>query len=365
MKPSQKKPGSNHGFTQVGEYRGRVSGWGARSAVRSNTVQTSLPARENEPLALHKKNVEDTHRRGLVPVGKTKRAYYVLSEKRTEPSVGTTVPETYGLSPDQQICAVCLEEFKQKDELGICPCKHAFHRKFSIDSVQITASPEKSRSVNLKFTNRWPTAAGLHDPAQHPVHAGIKQSRSKNTTGKRAEVLPPLYTALTVLVYRPFMISSNLGGSCEVSGCLTEQLNQLNQTLYENQQRLQRNSANIYVCTQREPSCQDAVNGRLLRRKTRLLQSLVGEQVIKDPIEDDPSEDLTRHREQRYPSVVATIQVITFSFPDRIVPFPVSWDDAGLPNGSKDCLQCKEDSLTTCLEKFTLDTTDPCSLPYP
>uniref|UniRef100_A0A3Q1EQZ9 Ring finger protein 24 n=1 Tax=Acanthochromis polyacanthus TaxID=80966 RepID=A0A3Q1EQZ9_9TELE len=30
-----------------------------------------------------------------------------------------------------QICAVCLEEFKQKDELGICPCKHAFHRKGS------------------------------------------------------------------------------------------------------------------------------------------------------------------------------------------------------------------------------------------
>lgn len=29
-----------------------------------------------------------------------------------------------------QICAVCLEEFKQKDELGICPCKHAFHRKW-------------------------------------------------------------------------------------------------------------------------------------------------------------------------------------------------------------------------------------------
>lgn len=28
-----------------------------------------------------------------------------------------------------QICAVCLEEFKPKDELGICPCKHAFHRK--------------------------------------------------------------------------------------------------------------------------------------------------------------------------------------------------------------------------------------------
>uniref|UniRef100_A0A3P9NEZ4 Ring finger protein 24 n=1 Tax=Poecilia reticulata TaxID=8081 RepID=A0A3P9NEZ4_POERE len=32
------------------------------------------------------------------------------------------------LNLHEQICAVCLEEFKQKDELGICPCKHAFHR---------------------------------------------------------------------------------------------------------------------------------------------------------------------------------------------------------------------------------------------
>ncbi|KAG2458311.1 HUS1 protein, partial [Polypterus senegalus] len=44
---------------------------------------------------------------------------------------------------------------------------------------------------------------------------------------------------------------------------------------------------------------------------------------------------------------------------------PFSWDDAHLPNGSKDCLQCQKDSLTTSLEKFTSDTTDPCSLPYP
>lgn len=28
-----------------------------------------------------------------------------------------------------QLCAVCLEDFKPRDELGICPCKHAFHRK--------------------------------------------------------------------------------------------------------------------------------------------------------------------------------------------------------------------------------------------
>ncbi|KAJ8335804.1 hypothetical protein SKAU_G00391460 [Synaphobranchus kaupii] len=36
-----------------------------------------------------------------------------------------------------EICAVCLEEFKQKDELGICPCKHAFHRKCLIKWLEV------------------------------------------------------------------------------------------------------------------------------------------------------------------------------------------------------------------------------------
>nr|XP_037846755.1 RING finger protein 24 isoform X3 [Chlorocebus sabaeus] len=31
-----------------------------------------------------------------------------------------------------ELCAVCLEDFKPRDELGICPCKHAFHRKGNI-----------------------------------------------------------------------------------------------------------------------------------------------------------------------------------------------------------------------------------------
>lgn len=29
----------------------------------------------------------------------------------------------------QQTCAVCLEDFKVKEELGVLPCQHAFHRK--------------------------------------------------------------------------------------------------------------------------------------------------------------------------------------------------------------------------------------------
>ena len=34
------------------------------------------------------------------------------------------------LSLTQQTCAVCLEDFKVKDELGVLPCQHAFHRKW-------------------------------------------------------------------------------------------------------------------------------------------------------------------------------------------------------------------------------------------
>uniref|UniRef100_A0A5F8GQB5 RING finger protein 24 n=2 Tax=Metatheria TaxID=9263 RepID=A0A5F8GQB5_MONDO len=36
-----------------------------------------------------------------------------------------------------EICAVCLEDFKPKDELGICPCKHAFHRKCLIKWLEV------------------------------------------------------------------------------------------------------------------------------------------------------------------------------------------------------------------------------------
>lgn len=38
------------------------------------------------------------------------------------------------LSLTQQTCAVCLEDFKVKDELGVLPCQHAFHRKWVQES---------------------------------------------------------------------------------------------------------------------------------------------------------------------------------------------------------------------------------------
>uniref|UniRef100_A0A3Q1ER17 Ring finger protein 24 n=1 Tax=Acanthochromis polyacanthus TaxID=80966 RepID=A0A3Q1ER17_9TELE len=50
-----------------------------------------------------------------------------------------------------QICAVCLEEFKQKDELGICPCKHAFHRnKYDTWKLNTTVDTPKLHHEKIR-----------------------------------------------------------------------------------------------------------------------------------------------------------------------------------------------------------------------
>uniref|UniRef100_UPI00398F3FB9 RING finger protein 122 isoform X1 n=1 Tax=Pristiophorus japonicus TaxID=55135 RepID=UPI00398F3FB9 len=36
-----------------------------------------------------------------------------------------------------QTCAVCLEDFKIKEELGVLPCQHAFHRKCLVKWLEI------------------------------------------------------------------------------------------------------------------------------------------------------------------------------------------------------------------------------------
>ncbi|XP_062375504.1 RING finger protein 122 isoform X1 [Sardina pilchardus] len=36
-----------------------------------------------------------------------------------------------------QTCAVCLEEFRSRDELGVCPCSHAFHKKCLVKWLEI------------------------------------------------------------------------------------------------------------------------------------------------------------------------------------------------------------------------------------
>ncbi|KAA8592727.1 hypothetical protein FQN60_018182 [Etheostoma spectabile] len=57
-----------------------------------------------------------------------------------------------------QTCAVCLEDFKVKDELGVLPCQHAFHRKCLVKWLEvrcvcpmcnkpIAGSPEQHHSI--------------------------------------------------------------------------------------------------------------------------------------------------------------------------------------------------------------------------
>uniref|UniRef100_A0A671TA27 RING finger protein 122 n=1 Tax=Sinocyclocheilus anshuiensis TaxID=1608454 RepID=A0A671TA27_9TELE len=36
-----------------------------------------------------------------------------------------------------QTCAVCLEDFKVKDELGMLPCQHAFHRRCVVKWLEV------------------------------------------------------------------------------------------------------------------------------------------------------------------------------------------------------------------------------------
>ncbi|KAJ7993950.1 hypothetical protein DPEC_G00259990 [Dallia pectoralis] len=36
-----------------------------------------------------------------------------------------------------QMCAVCLEDFKFKDELGVLPCQHSFHRKCLVKWLEV------------------------------------------------------------------------------------------------------------------------------------------------------------------------------------------------------------------------------------
>ncbi|XP_032324284.1 RING finger protein 122 isoform X2 [Camelus ferus] len=43
--------------------------------------------------------------------------------------------ERYGYK--EQTCAVCLEDFKGKDELGVLPCQHAFHRKCLVKWLEV------------------------------------------------------------------------------------------------------------------------------------------------------------------------------------------------------------------------------------
>ncbi|XP_053113341.1 RING finger protein 24 isoform X1 [Hemicordylus capensis] len=67
-----------------------------------------------------------------------------------------------------EICAVCLEEFKPKDELGICPCKHAFHRKCLIKWLEVRKVCPLCNMPVLQLAQLH-SKQDHHGPSQEPL----------------------------------------------------------------------------------------------------------------------------------------------------------------------------------------------------
>uniref|UniRef100_A0A3B3RBG6 Si:dkey-51a16.9 n=1 Tax=Paramormyrops kingsleyae TaxID=1676925 RepID=A0A3B3RBG6_9TELE len=67
---------------------------------------------------------------------------FKISKKKLEFSITsqflkvTDAPDAPDL-PLQQMCAVCLEEFRMRDQLALCPCSHTFHTKCLLKWLEI------------------------------------------------------------------------------------------------------------------------------------------------------------------------------------------------------------------------------------
>ncbi|XP_051972310.1 RING finger protein 122-like [Xyrauchen texanus] len=59
---------------------------------------------------------------------RNERAGYMMVVFKDE----TTQLHGHGLT-----CAVCLEDFRTKDELGVLPCQHAFHRRCLVKWLEV------------------------------------------------------------------------------------------------------------------------------------------------------------------------------------------------------------------------------------
>uniref|UniRef100_A0A3B4VIA5 Zgc:175214 n=1 Tax=Seriola dumerili TaxID=41447 RepID=A0A3B4VIA5_SERDU len=66
-----------------------------------------------------------------------------------------------------QTCAVCLEEFRTRDELGVCPCSHAFHKKCLLKWLEIrSVCPMCNKPILRLHTDAPQGAEGPMDPEE-------------------------------------------------------------------------------------------------------------------------------------------------------------------------------------------------------
>lgn len=70
-------------------------------------------------------------------------------------------------SYNEQTCAVCLEEFRTRDELGVCPCSHAFHKKCLLKWLEIrSVCPMCNKPILRLHTDAPQGAEGPMDPEE-------------------------------------------------------------------------------------------------------------------------------------------------------------------------------------------------------
>ncbi|TDH15823.1 hypothetical protein EPR50_G00013400 [Perca flavescens] len=66
-----------------------------------------------------------------------------------------------------QTCAVCLEEFRTRDELGVCSCSHAFHKKCLLKWLEIrSVCPMCNKPILRLHTDAPQGAEGPMDPEE-------------------------------------------------------------------------------------------------------------------------------------------------------------------------------------------------------
>ncbi|XP_048843660.1 RING finger protein 122 [Brienomyrus brachyistius] len=66
-----------------------------------------------------------------------------------------------------QTCAVCLEEFRSRDELGVCPCAHAFHKKCLVKWLEIrSVCPMCNKPICRLQADAPQGAEGPQDPQE-------------------------------------------------------------------------------------------------------------------------------------------------------------------------------------------------------
>uniref|UniRef100_A0A8C5FWW2 Zgc:175214 n=1 Tax=Gadus morhua TaxID=8049 RepID=A0A8C5FWW2_GADMO len=63
-----------------------------------------------------------------------------------------------------QTCAVCLEEFRTRDELGVCPCSHAFHKKCLLKWLEIRSVCPMCNKPILRLQPEPPPEANQDGP---------------------------------------------------------------------------------------------------------------------------------------------------------------------------------------------------------